>query len=73
MDDPDIDARQFLARVMHETTLDLAVRMEAADKLLQVGCGHYREQHIRITINGGIPMLGVADADRIQMKVKGHA
>jgi hypothetical protein len=53
-DDPDITATQFLARVMHDNSLDLAVRMEAAEKLLQMGLGNYREQVLRITINGGL-------------------
>jgi hypothetical protein len=54
MDDPDIDARQFLFRTMHEPSLDLAVRMDAADKLLQLGLGNYREEEVHITIRGGI-------------------
>jgi hypothetical protein len=73
MDAQDIDARQFLARVMHETSLDLAVRIKAADKLLQLGLGHYREQHIRIRINGGMPEVTLVEDPAIDMKVEGHA
>jgi hypothetical protein len=54
MDEPDIDARQFLSRVMHEPTVDLKDRMSAADILLQLGLGNYREEEVHITIRGGI-------------------
>jgi hypothetical protein len=57
MDDPDIDARQFLFRTMHEPSLDLAVRMDAADKLLQLGLGDYREEEVHITIRTRGPRL----------------
>jgi hypothetical protein len=53
-DEPDIDALQFLARVMHDTTVDLKDRMTAADLLMQMGLANYKEETVTITIRGGI-------------------
>jgi hypothetical protein len=40
---------------MHDTKLSLSIRMEAAGKLMRMGLGDFREQHIHITIRGGMP------------------
>jgi hypothetical protein len=55
-DAPDIDALQFLSRVMHDTTVDLKDRMTAADLLMQMGLANYKEETVTITIRGGMPL-----------------
>jgi hypothetical protein len=45
----------FCFRTMHDVSLSLTVRMDAAGKLMKMGVGNYKEQHIHITIRGGMP------------------
>ena len=51
-DDPSLSAVDFLLAVMHDQTLSLAIRMDAADKLLPI----YRDppQTLNIRITGGL-------------------
>jgi hypothetical protein len=51
-DDPSLDAVGFLLAVMRDTTLSLAIRMDAANKLLPI----YRPppQILNIRITGGL-------------------
>jgi hypothetical protein len=64
VDAPDISATRFLVAVMHDRSLDIQTRMNAADQLCRMGLGIYKEREIRITINvggasnvGGVKML----------------
>jgi hypothetical protein len=58
-DDPSLDAVGFLLAVMRDTTLSLAIRMDAANKLLPV----YRPppQILHIKITGGLGDLTLAE------------
>ena len=54
-DDPDLDSVGFLLAVMHDTSLALAIRMDAADKLLPL---YQKPQPIQtIKITGGLSEL----------------
>jgi hypothetical protein len=64
MDEPDIDARQFLSRVMHEPTVALEDRMRAADILLSLGLGDYKEEVVNITIRTRDPRLEDLSAEK---------
>jgi hypothetical protein len=52
-DDPSINGEQFLLAVMHDRSLPLAIRVDAADRLLPL----YQEPRPvqTITITGGLP------------------
>jgi hypothetical protein len=54
-DDPSLDAVGFLLAVMHDQTLSLAVRMDAANKLLPIYRPPPQTLHIKIT--GGLGEL----------------
>jgi hypothetical protein len=58
-DDPSLDAVDFLLAVMRDVTLPLAIRMDAANKLLPV----YRPppQILHIKITGGLGELTHAE------------
>jgi hypothetical protein len=55
MNEVNITSTAFLFAVMHDPTLPLHARMDAAVKLIQLGLGNYSNQpELRISITGGL-------------------
>lgn len=50
-DNPDLDSVGLLLAVMRDTSLPLAVRVDAADKLLPI---YRKTEFLHITITGGL-------------------
>jgi hypothetical protein len=70
-DDPTLDAVDFLLAVMHDQTLAIAIRVDAAAKLLPI----YRPppQVIHIKITGGLGDLTPAELADYEARAPGDA
>jgi hypothetical protein len=55
-DTPGISPHDFLLAVMHDRTVDLHLRMQAAEELCRLNLGNIGAIHtLRIVIEGGLP------------------
>jgi hypothetical protein len=55
-DTPGMPSHEFLLAVMHDPTVDLHLRMQAAEGLCRAGLGDIGTIHtLRIVIEGGLP------------------
>jgi hypothetical protein len=67
-DDPDLDSVGFLLAVMHDQTLSLAIRMDAAHKLLPI---YQKTELVRIKITGGLGELTPAELADYEARAPG--